>query len=1076
MQNFSNYITELQNQSLSEITEHSHRSHLENLINTILKDLSNTETKVLHEPRRQGRNGSPDFMIYSPSGIIGYIENKKITQNLDEIIESDQIRKYMKLSDNILITNYIEFVWLRGSEVFREKLCDIYDLKNKNFTLNKENETQVYNLLRNFLIQAPKGIYDAQTLAFSLAERARYLYEILVEYLYQQKDNEEIRDEIWGTYESFVDTIYEDLTIEGFTDTFAQTLAYGLFLAKLNLKNEDRISLRNIDLHIPDSFSLIKNIVSFLKYINKERYSKALWIVEELLSIINNIDLASIQDDLNFSKTRKKEDVEFKDPFIYFYENFLSEYNPSLRKSRGVYYTPHSVVKFIISSIDDVLKDEEIFNFKNGIADHENVTFLDFATGTGTFLLEILEQINAKFPFNKPEGNQLIKKHINNLFGFEFLISPYVISHLKLSQFLKENGFDEFERLNIYLTNTLEDKEPQRSLFVPELSSEGKLAKNVKRDQKILVITGNPPYSGHSSNAHIQFQTETKTFKSGKSKRINRKYDTWIGKLIKEYYQIEKVPISETNSKWLQDDYVKFIRFAQYKIDQSKEGIVAIITNHSFLDNPTFRAMRYSLMKSFDQIHIIDLHGNSKRKEETSDGSKDENVFDIQQGVCISIMIKKQGLKKIVRKADFWGDRDTKINLLLSSNLNKIQWQLIKPSEPFYLFSHQDSKLKKVYEKWISINDIFQKSSIGIVTARDKLTIQFKEKDIKKIVNDFVKLPTEEARDKYQLGKDARDWSIEMAKNDLKLSGLKNDNFNKILYRPFDIRYTYYTGNSRGFQCMPRREIMSNFNQKNFALITSRIVKGNSFNHVFVTQKISDGALLATNTASSSKVFPLFIFKEKSIPKLNNNYLSEPEIPYTSHESEKNIQEKFENFKPKFRKSINSKYKMVFTPEQIFSYIYGILHSSTYRKKYSDFLKIDFPRIPLLDDIDLFTKISELGQELINAHLMDIIPQNDIGEKYDGEVGCDNIEQVEFRMVNNIGRVYINKTNFFEPIPKEVYEFYIGGYKVIEKYLKERKGRNLDIDEIDNIKNISKIIAYTIKKMNEIDLILSPII
>lgn len=1119
---FQDYINELQKQKVTEITEHSHRAALQTLFDSVANDILTQETNILHEPKRQGKNGSPDFMISTKEGIIGYVENKKITQNLSETIVSEQIEKYKKLSGNLLITNYLDFAWLKGEEVFYEKLCKPTDLQNKSFKLNSENENKVYDLLKKFLTQTPQGIADIETLAKALAERAKYLFVILYDYLMEQEQNEDLQDEIWGTYQAFVDTVYEDLTVEGFTDTFAQTLTYGLFLAKLNLKANEQINLHTIELQIPSSFALIKNIVSLLKYIKKERYSKALWIVEELMSIINNIDIQAIQESLSFTNRKKKTDEEYKDPYIYFYEHFLSEYNPQLRKSRGVYYTPHSVVRFIISAINEVLKDNQLFAIKNGIADYEKVNFLDFATGTGTFLLEILEQLNEKKPFNKPEGNQLIKNHINNIYGFEFLIAPYVIAHLKLTQYLKENGFDIQDRLNIYLTNTLEDKEPQKSLFVPELSAEGKLAQKLKRKEKILVITGNPPYSGNSENVSFNTKTVMKTYKSGKQREVKKKFDTWIGSLIKDYYKIDNVPIKESNSKWLQDDYVKFIRFAQFKIEQTGEGIVAIITNHAFLDNPTFRAMRYNLMQTFDQIHIIDLHGNSKKKEKTPDNEKDENVFDIQQGVCISILIKKKGLKKVVKRADFWGNREVKNKQLYETEFSNIEWEELKPSEPFYLFNYQNLDLKKQYNHWISVNEIFDVNSIGIVTARDSLTIQFTENEMKETVNEFVKLPVEEARQKFELGNDARDWSVQMAQEDLKKSGLKPENFKKIHYRPFDIRYTYYTGNSRGFHCMPRRTIMNHFRENNYALVTSRIVKDNSFAHVFVSNLLTNGALLATNTASSSNVYPLYRFVEKGLLLSNsekterkfsdiekeflllqkefkelltdkeknknrlydlaqeeyNALIEEKETLYEVRKKEYNqaksemIQsqyDKIENISHSFRKFIDNKYQKLYSPEQILSYLYAVLHSPTYREKYIDFLKIDFPRVPFCDNSEDFEKIATLGAELIKAHLMEEIPEYDIAETYDGEVGKNKIEKVEFQEVENIGRIYINKTNYFEAIPKEIFEFQIGGYRPIDKYLKERKGRDLQIQEIGQVKNIAKIIAFTIDKMEEID-------
>ncbi len=1046
---FQVYIKELQKQKLTEITEHSHRAALQTLLNSVANDINTQETNVLHEPKRQGKNGSPDFMISTKEGIIGYVENKKISENLNDIIISEQIAKYKKLNDNLLITNYVEFVWLKGNEIFRETLCEMTDIPNKStFKLNPVNVDNVYQLIKKFLTQTPQGIADIETLAQALAERAKYLFVILYDYLIEQEQNEDLQDEIWGTYQAFVDTVYEDLTVAGFTDTFAQTLTYGLFLAKLNIKANEQIHLHTIELQIPSSFALIKNIVSLLKYIKKDRYSKALWIVEELMSIINNIDIRAIKESLSFTNRKKKTDEEYKDPYIYFYEHFLSEYNPKLRKSRGVYYTPHSVVRFIISAIDEVLKDKQLFSIKNGIADYEKVNFLDFATGTGTFLLEILEQLNDKKPFNKPEGNNLIKKHIKNIYGFEFLIAPYAISHLKLTQYLKENGFDIQDRLNIYLTNTLEDKEPQKSLFVPELSAEGKLAQKVKHNEKILVITGNPPYSGHSSNASSGIRLETKEYKSGVKRQVKKKFDTWIGKLVKDYYKIDNVPINETNSKWLQDDYVKFIRFAQYKIEQTGEGIIAIITNHAFLDNPTFRAMRYNLMQSFDQIHIIDLHGNSRKLEKTPEGEKDENVFDIQQGVCISIFIKKKGLKKIVKSADFWGKRDIKNKLLYETEWGNVNWDILQPSEPFYLFTKQNLEFKKLYNSWYSVKDIFIKNSLGIFTHRDNFLIDFNETNLNNRLNKFKELKTiDEAKEEFGL-KSTRDWDLQKAIDSFKKQKTEIFNFQ---YRPFDYRKICYNQImfDRGCSRYNLMESFINKNKNNIALNTSRMTQRQDvFKDVLISNNLTD----AHYCTGGNYVFPLFIYQTEIDKK-----------------TKKHKEIKLVNFHEDFKKLISGKYQNKFSPEQILSFIYAVLYSPTYREKYKHFLKTDFPKIPFCDNSEDFERISVLGAELIKAHLMEEIPENEIAETYDGEVGKDTVEKVEFQEVENVGRIYINKTNYFEPIPAEIFEFHIGGYKVIYKYLKERKGRDLQIEEIEQVKNIAKILAFTIDKMEEID-------
>ena len=454
--------------------------------------------------------------------------------------------------------------------------------------------------------------------------RCHNLRDFLLEELERQdKENDEGR--LHGLYASFKNDVFHELKLKEFADAFAQTLGYGLFLAKLNAGERTDVTLQNAKSYIPANFELIRELVDFLDELNREEYRGIKWLVEEILSILNTLDLTAIHEDLAFTKrqgrlfppTEEERLLFTRDPYVYFYEDFLKAYDKDTRKARGVYYTPPPVVHFIIREVNDLLKDT--FGIDQGLADHKRVTVLDFATGTGTFLLEVLHRIFETVP----EGirAQVVKEHIlKNLYGFEYLIAPYTVAHLKLSQFLNDKGYvmQRGERLNIYLTNTLEPIQPQANYLLPALSREVAAAQQIK-DKPILVITGNPPYSGHSKNT-----------------------GAWITALINTYKTVDGKPLGEKNPKWLQDDYVKFIRFAQWKMEQVEEGIVGIITNHSFLDNPTFRGMRQSLMQTFNRIYVLDLHGNRKKKESTPEGGKDENVFDIEQGVAISLLVKKE--------------------------------------------------------------------------------------------------------------------------------------------------------------------------------------------------------------------------------------------------------------------------------------------------------------------------------------------------------------------------------------------------------------------------------------------------
>jgi predicted helicase len=646
----------------------------------------------------------------------------------------------------------------------------------------------------------------------------------------------------------------------------------------------------------------------------------------------------------------------------------------------------------------------------------------------------------------------VIREHaLKNLYGFEYLIAPYTIAHLKLSQFLQDKKYtmQPKERLQIYLTNTLEPIEPQPNFFLPALSNEVKLAQEVK-DKKILVITGNPPYKGHSLNpSYREIVLKTKT---GKIK--TKKVPTFIGALIQTYKWVDGHPLGEKNPKWLQDDYVKFIRFAQWKMDQVEEGIVGIITNHSFLDNPTFRGMRQSLMQTYNRIYLLDLHGNTEKKETAPDGGKDVNVFEIKQGVCISIFVRQPGLERKIFHADLWGKRADKYRACLEMDLNALEWQELSPSSPFYLFIPQDIEQRTQYEKGWKITQIFLINSVGIVTARDDLTICFTPEEVRRTIHDFSALPLEEARRKYHLGKDVRDWKVKLAQEDLRNSGLVDDKIVPVAYRPFDKRHTYYTGNSRGFHCMPRREVMRHmFNQKmNIGIMTTRLTK-------------DDWSILATEHIIGHKavsrydigyLFPLYLYNIPNDKKPKASLLDLVD-PFDG-------KDRIENFAPEWRSCIDDKYDHHYEPEAILGYIYAVLHSPTYRRQYAEFLKIDFPRIPFVDDRQTFEKLSALGWQLVQAHLLKEIPAT---PQVEITKGSDLVEKPGYRAPEQ--RLYINPQQYFAPVPEDVWNFNIGGYQVLDKYLKSRKGRRLSLDEIENVMNVVKVLRFTIDQMQKID-------
>ena len=1036
---FSSYFNAIKRLDTAEGTEHTLRGALENLLNAIAAAESPNVT-IIHEPKRdKTKLGAPDFKIKLNEAILGYLETKPIGENLDTVLQSAQIAKYKRLSGNLILTDYLEWLWLRDGQIIkRETLCYPSDAGNRKARLDPDKAEKVAKLIADFLSVPPDKLGNANTLSRALAVRCHDLRDFLLEELErQEKEHQEGR--LYGLYAVFKKEVFQELALKEFADAFAQTLGYGLFLAKLNAGELTAVTLGNAKRHIPTNFALLRELVNFLDELDQDEYRGIRWLVEEILSIMNALDLTAIHEDLAFTKRQGRQSAPTederllfaKDPYVYFYEDFLKAYDKDTRKGRGVYYTPPPVVNFIVRAVNDILKDT--FGIAHGLADRKRVTVLDFATGTGTFLLEVLHHIFEAT--SEGTRNLIVKEHVlKNLYGFEYLIAPYTVAHLKLSQFLRDKGYamQPGERLNIYLTNTLEPIEPQRNLLLPALSREVEAAQAIK-NKPILVIAGNPPYSGHSKNT-----------------------GEWITDLIDTYKQVDGKPLGEKNPKWLQDDYVKFIRFAQWKMEQVEEGVVGIITNHSFLDNPTFRGMRQSLMHTFNRIYLMDLHGNTKKKERTPEGGKDENVFDIEQGVAISLLVKKKEVSQAIYHADLWGNRQGKYRALLETEKDTVEWTELHPSTPFYLFIPQDEASREEYEQGWRVTEIFQTNVLGFQTHRDSFAIAYKKSDIEQRVKDMrdENIADHRLQEKYHI-RDNRDWKLAKSRTMLRSEKDWDKNIISCVYRLFDNRFCYF-----GYATMdyPRRPIIDHiFNRKNVALLCSRQVRGSEWRHVSIAETAPESCLISDKTKEQNYVFPLYLYPPPKGLEKGKSRLFEDADPFQG-------KEQIENLSPKFRAFIDAKYKHHYSPEEILGYIYAVLHNPPYRETYQDFLKIDFPRIPFVKQRKTFEVLSALGCELMQAHLLKTIPNT---LTVDVTAGDFKVEKPGYDPQHE--RLHINKTQYFSPVPADVWAFHIGGYQVLDKYLKSRKGRTLSLDEIENVQNVVNVLRFTIDQMKRID-------
>ncbi|WP_455144289.1 type ISP restriction/modification enzyme [Brachyspira pilosicoli] len=1049
-----NYLESIKNIT-AEDKEHTHRAALEILLNDIKNNLNFKKVNIKHEPNndKEGR-GAPDFLVTIDSLVLGYIENKRVNANLDEIIQSEQIKKYLLLSDNIIITDYLRFVLIdENLNIIDEvRICELSEIKNYKKIKLDDAGRKLLDIFKIFFSREPKPINTALEFADALAMRTR----ILRDDLYELKNNNHIE----RLYNIFKTTIYSQIDFADFCDNFAQTLTYSLFLARLN--TNEKIDLYNVTKFIPKSFPLIRAMSKFLQdleELNINDLKTIEWLLNEIINITNHINIVSIVEELNkYDNTAVQ-----KDPYMHFYETFLYKYNPELRELRGVYYTPQSVVNFIIDSIDIVLK--EYFNKNKGLGDalekDTNIRLLDFATGTGTFLLDSFRKALSYYQKNSVKYNP--KELINKFYGFEFMIAPYTIAHLKISQTLKEEfnyNLQDDERLNIFLTNTLEnihlDEGKEKNNIFEELNEEMNLAQKTK-EKDILVITGNPPYSGASANKGIFEEEVRKEYKDGLEEKPLA---------IIRNGKIEK----EKNPKWLLDDYVKFIRFAQQKIDNQKAGgIFGFISNNSFLDNPTFRGMRYSLLKSFDEIYIVNLHGNTRKKEVCPDGSKDENVFDIMQGVSINIFVRYtqnidelNNVNSITHKYnresaavyyyDLYGKREYKYKFLFDNNIKSIEWHKLEYKEPFFLFVKQDENLREEYDNFYSLKDMFIISGVGICSKRDNIVFQNSKEKLIKLLNDFINKDKEELYKLYDIGEDSRDWELNTAIKTIKENENALENhIMKCHFRPFDFKYTYYVNKSRAFMAYPVYDIFEHFlKNDNIGLISNRSVALNIYRHTFITDMITDLHIMETANASAY-IFPLYLYNTPNAIKniQSQDYGDTALFKKTASNPFQNA-DKIENFTVNFRKFIDEKYSSHFSPEDILGYIYAVLFHKTYRTKYIDFIKIDFPKIPFTDSKDIFIKLSELGTQLYNIHLMkDNNLNNDVGEGLYKDDKNNKIEKPFYNEKEN--NLFINKSLYFDKVSKEVWLYKIGGYQVLDKYLKSHKDEEIDYSYFQKI-------------------------
>lgn len=972
------YIIEINKSFATGVArEHAYRPALQNLIEALLPK----SYTVVNEPARIDC-GAPDFIILKSDTPMAFVEAKDLHDNdLDGRKEhKEQFDRYKNSLDHIIFTDYLDFhLYENGEFVDAVRLADI---RGDKIVLLEESENKFLELVNRLANALPQRITSPVRLAKVMASKARMLAQVIEKALDNDPDG---TTELAQQMKVFKDLLIHDLNNKTFADIYAQTIAYGLFSARLYDPSPDDFSRMEANSLIPKSNPFLRRIFNDIAGFNID--DRIEWIVDDLVEAFRVTDMDTVMKD--FGEATKR-----NDPMMHFYEDFLGQYDPQTKAQRGVYYTPQPVVDFIVRAVDDILKHD--FNLPMGLADnsmidHEvvndqysgkkgdsktlkkrmhRVQILDPATGTGTFLATVIRQIHANMEGQWGAWGSYVEQHLlPRLNGFELMMASYTIAHLKLNMVLRETGFTQQSdrRLRIYLTNSLEEHNADTgTLFSAAISQESNEASHIKRDCPVMVMIGNPPYSVSSSN--------------------NSEY---ILRLLNDY----KKNLNERNIQPLSDDYIKFIRLGQEFISKTGEGVLAFICNNSFIDGIIHRQMRKELMGKFDEIYILDLHGNSRKKETAPDGSKDENVFDIMQGVSINIFVKKpqktDGCK--VYHCDLFGERESKYEVLHDSNLNDVKWRELNPKEPYYFFVNKDFSVQDEYEKGFKIEELMKKYSSGVKTSNDNELVSFEP---------------------------------------------FNNDYNRTYYfRPFDLRYIDYDLKK---VARHRYGIMRNLEKDNLAVLACKQAATEKYGF-FVSQGITD--INYTGTAGqygAGLVFPLYLYSEDG----------EIRVP---------------NFDKEICSKINAAVGEETPPEDLFDYIYAVLHSPSYRTKYKEFLKIDFPRIPYPENAEEHHRLAAIGEQLRKLHLMEDVPPTKHAQF--NNPGSNVVDKPEYKGSS----VWINKEQCFEDVPETAWNFYIGGYQPAQKWLKDRKGRTLTFDDIAHYRKIITVLLETDRLMKEID-------
>lgn len=1059
-ENIINYIESVNTiYQTGETTEHSFRGSLEMLIKSLLPKAKKNDTpiNVINEPKRK-EYGAPDFELRKGDVIISFIETKDLfdrdLRGQSAKVHKEQFDRYKKAINTIAFTDYLDFVLYENGE--ETKSAHIAELQGNIIVpvSDPQQHSNFQEIVKKLIEAEAQPIKSAKVLAETLAAKAKIIASILSNALEKKTSKED--KELHVSLSAFKDFLVHDMSEEQFADLYAQTIVYGLFIARIYDKNSKSFNIQKASDLIPEINPFLKKIFKLLAL--AELHSGIKWIVEELVEVFKATDMERILKNYG------------KDPLVHFYEEFLSEYNPKIREEFGVWYTPKEVVEFIVNSVDEILRIE--LNIENGLADNQlieyngkethKVQILDPATGTGTFLAVVADKIHEYYKGQEGLWLEDVVSHIvPRLNAFEYLMAPYTMAHLKLATSLGLDKVqdDRLERLNIFLTNSLEEDHPESKLKIGRfITDESNAANIIKRETPVMVVMGNPPYNEKSANTGEWIMNLMDDYKQepGMS-RILVSRSKRTGKI--KY----KNTLKGANPKGINNDYCKFIRLGQNFVERTNEGVLAYITANTYLDSRLFRGMRYELLKSFDKIYILNLHGSTMRKEST-DEITDQCVFDIRQGVAIIILVKhntssSQELAKVYYK-DIYGKRSFKLDYLKNHSLQDIDFTELTLDAPLYTFRIIDPQIKAHYDEGFKIDTLMPQKVQGFKSDKDPIAIQYKKNEIERIVEEMRSEKTEEQLRSDFGFSDSRDWKLESARQLVKINQQWEKYYTLVQYRPFDLRWTYL---HKAIVTYPRPLIQKSiFNKKNTVLCLGQqgnVIGDDEWSLIYCSNLPTD---LNVVPRGGAYLFPMFIYDEMGLC-----------IPNFSYEIIKLI-EQYTGLQLQEVEAVE-RVEGGFLAIDLIDYIYAVLHSTTYRDTYHDFLQNDFPTIPYPISSEYFFSMAELGKSLREIHQLEGITQKDFITTYPVAAQKDNniarIRKHE-ETCEGIGRVWINKEQYFDGVPTEAWEMVIAGYKTLDKWLKDRKDKHLTGEEILQFQKIVVALCKTIEIQEKIDRII----